>query len=135
MEKPQVGVGVFIIKNKKILLGKRKNSHGEGTWSLPGGHLEFFETFQECAEREVKEETGLKIKDITFETITNDMFKKENKHYITIFVKSKHEEGEPKILEPDKCTEWKWFTWNELPEPLFLPLQNLKKTNYDPIKE
>jgi 8-oxo-dGTP diphosphatase len=61
MERPKVGVGVFIIKDKKILMGKRINSHGEGTWSLPGGHLEFFETFEDCAKREVMEETGLKI--------------------------------------------------------------------------
>jgi 8-oxo-dGTP diphosphatase len=133
MERPKVGVGVFIIKDKKILMGKRINSHGEGTWSLPGGHLEFFETFEDCAKREVMEETGLKISDVTFATATNDMFEKENKHYITIFVKSKNPEGIVKVIEPDKCMEWGWFSWDNLPKPLFLPLKNLKKTDFNPI--
>lgn len=129
-ERPKVGVGVLIIKNKKVLLGKRINSHGDGTWSPPGGHLEFFETFEECAKREVMEETGLKIESATFVTATNDMFKKENKHYITIFVKTEISEGEAKIIEPEKCSEWAWFSWNNLPEPLFIPLENLKKTKF-----
>jgi 8-oxo-dGTP diphosphatase len=135
MNRPKVGVGVFVIKDKKILMGQRINAHGEGTWSLPGGHLEFFETFEDCAKREVLEETGLNITDVNFATITNDMFKKENKHYITIFVKSKNSQGIPKVMEPNKCLKWDWFTWDNLPKPLFLPLENLKKTNFNPIKE
>ncbi len=132
---PKVGVGVFIIKNNKILLGKRKNAHGDGTWSPPGGHLEFFETIEDCAKREVFEESGLKINNIKILTITNDMFKKENKHYITIFTKATNANGTPKILEPNKCEKWEWFDWDNLPEPLFLPLKNLIKTNYDPLNE
>ncbi len=133
MERPKVGIGVFVIKDKKILMGQRINSHGEGTWQLPGGHLEFFETFNDCAKREVKEETGLNITDVTFATVTNDMFQKENKHYITIFVKSKNSEGVAKVMEPNKCSKWEWFDWNNLPEPLFLPLENLKKTDFNPV--
>ncbi len=133
MERPKVGVEVFILKDNKFLMGKRTNAHGDGTWSLPGGHLEFFETFEDCAKREVLEETGLKIEDVTFATITNDMFKEENKHYVTIFVKSKYTEGIAKIIEPNKCLKWDWFTWEELPSPLFLPLENLRKTNFNPI--
>jgi len=133
MERPKVGVGVFIIRNKKILMGQRINAHGEGTWSLPGGHLEFFETFEDCAKREVMEETGLKITDVTFATATNDMFEKENKHYITIFVKSKNSEGVAKVMEPNKCLKWDWFNWDNLPKQLFLPLENLRKTDFNPI--
>ena len=85
-KRPKVGVGVIIIKGNKVLLGKRKNSHGEGSWCFPGGHLEFNESLENCAKREVLEETGVKIKNIRFETITNDIFKDEGKHYITIFM-------------------------------------------------
>ena len=56
---PRVGLAVIIKKEGKVLLGKRKNSHGNNTWNFPGGHLEFGEDFEDCALREVKEETGL----------------------------------------------------------------------------
>ena len=132
MNRPKIGVGVFVIKDKKILMGKRKNAHGNGTWSLPGGHLEFFERFEDCSKREVLEETGLNVDNIIFATATNDMFKEESKHYVTIFVKSRYIEGIAKVMEPDKCEQWDWFKWDELPKPLFLPLENLRKTNFKP---
>ena len=60
MKRPSVGVGVFVYNmDGKILLGKRKGAHGAGEWSLPGGHLEFNESFERCCEREVMEETGI----------------------------------------------------------------------------
>ncbi|MBN2280201.1 MAG: NUDIX domain-containing protein [Candidatus Marinimicrobia bacterium] len=124
--RPKVGIGVIIRKEGKILLGKRINAHGEGTWSFPGGHLEFGESWQECALREVKEETGLRIKNIRFFKATNDIFKKEQKHYITLFMECEYESGELQNLEPDKCEKWDWFDWNDLPGNLFLPIKNLK---------
>lgn len=56
---PKVGVAVFVISDSKIVLGKRKNAHGQGAWASPGGHLEFGETLEACAKRELLEETGL----------------------------------------------------------------------------
>ncbi|HEX2977662.1 MAG TPA: NUDIX hydrolase [Candidatus Babeliales bacterium] len=127
----RVGVGVLIFHNGKLLLGKRKNAHGSGTWSPPGGHLEFGETPFECAQREVLEETGLVIKEITAGPYTNDFFELEQKHYITLFMIGNYEGGEPKVLEPHKCEMWDWFDINELPKPLFLPMVNL---NFSLIK-
>ena len=40
-QKPRVGIGVMIFKDGKVLLGKRKASHGEGEWASPGGHLDY----------------------------------------------------------------------------------------------
>ncbi len=130
---PKVGVGVCIMKENKVLLGKRKGAHGSGSWSFPGGHLEFNESWEECAARETLEETGIKIKNIRFGTVTNDIFKKENKHYITIFMLAELDCGEVKIMEPEKCEKWEWFDWGSLPQPLFVPLQNLLKENYNPL--
>ncbi len=130
-ERPKVGIGVFVIKDNKILLGKRKNSHGAGTWSLPGGHLEFKESWEDCARREVKEETNLNIENIKFCAVTNDIFVEENKHYITIFLLSDYKSGDEKIMEPTKCDEWQWFDWNNLPQPIFTPLVNLIKDNFN----
>ncbi|HCC06611.1 MAG TPA: DNA mismatch repair protein MutT [Clostridiales bacterium] len=132
-EHPKVGLGVFVIKEGKILMGKRKSPHGEGTWGLPGGHLEMFETWEECSRREVLEETGVMIKSIKFGTVTNDIFENESKHYITIFMLSEYCDGEVEILEPDKFEEWKWMDWDEFPDNLFLPLINLRKIDFNPL--
>lgn len=59
MERPKVGVGVIVLKEKKLLLGQRKGSHSQGEWAPPGGHLEFGEEVAACAKRELLEETGL----------------------------------------------------------------------------
>lgn len=66
LNRPQIGVGVFVIKDGKFLMGQRRGSHGEGTWSVPGGHLEFGESPESTALREVFEETSLKIANIAF---------------------------------------------------------------------
>ncbi len=124
-ERPKVGVGVCIVKNGKVLMGKRKNAHGDGTWSFPGGHLEFGESWEECAAREVKEETDLEIQNIKFVGVTNDIFEKEDKHYITIFMIAEIKSGNLRNTEPEKLEKWDWFEWSKLPEPIFIPTRNL----------
>jgi 8-oxo-dGTP diphosphatase len=130
MQLPRIGVGVFVEKNDKWLLGHRIGSHGEHTWSLPGGHLEFGETPTQCAIRETHEETNLIISDLTQGPWTNDFFEQENKHYVTLFMFAGHFQGQAKVMEPNKCVAWQWFDKNDLPKPLFLPLQNFLKTQH-----
>ena len=132
-ERPKVGVGVIVIKDGKVLMQKRKGAHGEGTWSFPGGHLEYYETLESYAIHEVQEEIGIKIKDIRFATITNDIFKLENKHYITIFMIANYLSGIPEVKELDKTEKVDWFSWHSLPQPLFIPIQNLLKQNFTPF--
>ncbi len=43
----QVGCEAYILRNGKLLLGKRGKVAGEGTWALPGGHLEYMERANE----------------------------------------------------------------------------------------
>ena len=126
----RTGIGVFIFKDGKFLMGQRRNSHGDGTWSIPGGHLEFGETFEDTAKREVLEETGLKIKNIHFGAVTNDYFKKENKHYVTVWVLSDWESGEEQIVEPDKFVDMEWCNFDNLPAPLFLPWKQLLASQF-----
>ncbi|WP_036242640.1 nucleotide triphosphate diphosphatase NUDT15, partial [Methylobacter luteus] len=115
---PRVGVGVLIIKNGRVLLEKRKGSHGAGTWSAPGGHLEYGESIENCAEREVLEEVGIRIRDLQYGLFTNNVFEAEQKHYVTVFVLAKWESGVVETKEPEKCEGWEWFDWSNLPEPL-----------------
>jgi 8-oxo-dGTP diphosphatase len=133
MDRPKVGLGVIVLKDGRVLLHKRKGAHGSGKWSFPGGHLEGGESFEECAARETMEEAGISIKNIKFFTATNDIMKEDDKHYITIFVTCELDKGVPKVMEPERCEKWEWFDWNKLPEPLFMPVVNLKKSGLNPV--
>ena len=124
----RVGVGV-ILKNSRggILTGKRKNTHGP-YYSIPGGHLEEGESFEECALREVFEETGLIIPadDISVIGITNDLitFKESGRHYVSVILFSDKFSGDPELKEPDKCEGWIWTDPYKLPEPHFEASRN-----------
>lgn len=116
---PRVGLGVMIFNKKgQVLLGKRKSSHGDGEYAWPGGHLEHLESFEDCARREVKEETGLEIKNIQFLRVLN-MTEYAPKHYVDIGLSAELESGEPELKEPDKCESWEWYDLEKLPSPLF----------------
>ncbi len=132
-ERPRIGVGIIIVKDGKILMGQRKNSHGSGAWSFPGGHLEFNETIEDCARREILEETGLTVGEIKQLAFTNDIFPAEGKHYVTLFLITNYLGGELKNLEPEKLERWDWFNWKQMPAPLFTPITNLLKQNLNPF--
>lgn len=120
--RPRVGVGVLVEQEGKVLLGLRKGSHGACTWAPPGGHLEFAEGVEECAKRELLEETGLRPVSYALGSWVENVMENGKKHYITLFVIVNQFEGEVQLLEPNKCEGWQWFSWNELPQPLFAPL-------------
>ena len=122
---PRIGVGVIILKDGKVLLGQRKNAHGAGNWAFPGGHLEFGESLEACAIREVLEETGLVLSGVRKYDFSDDIFTENNTHYVTLFMIADAFSGELQNREPDKCEGWGWFEVNALPEPLFRPIQTL----------
>lgn len=118
---PRIGVGV-IVENKegKILVGKREGKHAP-FYSIPGGHFELGETFEEAGAREVKEETDLNIKDLKVLAVTNNLqtFKHEGKHTVSVILYTKNYSGELNNMEPNKCSEWLWVNPTELPQPHF----------------
>jgi len=116
--RPLVGIGVMILKGDKVLLGKRKGSHGAGEYAFPGGYLEYAESFADCAIREVAEECGLKIKNIRFQLLSN-LKRYAPKHFVHIGLSADWQSGEPRVLEPDKCEFWAWYALDDLPQPLF----------------
>lgn len=114
----RVGVAALIVHpDGRVLVGKRKGSHGSGTIQLPGGHLEFGEAINDCCVREALEETGLVVKPgAEVAAVTNDIFDESNKHYITLFVWCEMADpaAVPEVMEPEKCDGWFWASWDEL---------------------
>lgn len=117
-QKPKVGIGILIFRDNKILLGKRRGSHGDGEYAFPGGHLEYMESFEDCAKREIAEECGVEVKNIRFHLLAN-LTKYAPKHYVHIGMIADWKSKEPEVLEPDKCESWAWYNIDELPSPLF----------------
>lgn len=114
----RVGVNILVVRDGRLLLGKRVNVFGAGTWALPGGHLEQGEKLVDGVARELIEETGLVAERFEFSNIVNNP-SKDNRHYLQIGFEAIGTSGEPKINEPDRCEEWRWFKQDELPENIF----------------
>ena len=116
--RPLVGVGVTILRDHTVLLGKRRGSHGAGEYSTPGGHLDHLESFADCARRETREECGLEIGRIRFQFVAN-VTAYAPKHYVHIGVLADWVSGEPRLEEAAKCEGWAWYPIEAPPEPLF----------------
>lgn len=129
-----------MVRGGKILLGKRHPDPDKadsvfgsaGEWSLPGGKLEWGETFEQGAIREVKEETGIAIKNPQVISVHN--CKNERAHFMTVGLIAKKWRGEAKVMEPDEVTEWKWFSLKKLPFPRYFPsfqvIENFKRKKF-----
>lgn len=130
MEVKQIraGCGVMVFnKEKKLLLGLRNSDatkadselHEEGTWTMPGGNIEYGETFEEAGIRETKEETGLDVSDLEIICVQTD--KNEYAHYMSVGMIAHSYHGTPKVMEKDEIIKWEWFDLNNLPKKIFSP--------------
>lgn len=126
-----LGTSVVFLKDKSVLLGLRKNTRCSGSWGFPGGKVEKGEYLLEGAQRELIEETGINASPEYFKylTHTEDIF--DGNHFTThYFVIKVTEEIEafikPKLVEPDKCEEWRWVKISDLRQyNLFPAVDNL----------
>jgi ADP-ribose pyrophosphatase YjhB (NUDIX family) len=121
------GVGVLVVRDGNVLLGRRLSPHGHGTWSCPGGKPRAGEATVDCALRELAEETGLEADArsarVVFEVV--DGFPESRLVYRTRFVQVDGVVGRPSVCEPDKTEGWQWHPWSRLPAPLFAPVASL----------
>lgn len=125
-ERPKVGIGLLVVKGNSILLGERLSSHGQGEFGGPGGHLEAFESFEDCIMREFREEVGtdMRLKNLGYLCTTN-LMKYPPKHYVDIGMIAEWESGEPIVCEPRKLRSWNCYDIdNELPRVLFGCMEN-----------
>ncbi len=119
--KNQINVGThIIIKNNKseILLCKRNKKSGNREWELPGGHLEFQETFEKNLERECKEELGIKVKVGKLISVAPNIL--YGNHYIIFTFTASSFVGDPVCKATEEHSEIGWFNHNSLPKKLFV---------------
>lgn len=137
MKPVRVGVAVLLFKEGKVLLGKRNDDpvkaeselHGEGTWTIPGGKVEFHEDLEEAARREVLEETGITAKALELISVGNEIV--PDNHFVTLGFLCRDFEGLPETKEPEEIVTWEWFSLDSLPDPLFPPAEKIIKNYRD----
>lgn len=129
----------FIFKSDgaktKILLHRRQNTgYQDGKWDISGsGHVDGGETAKSAVIRECREELGIdvKIEDLTFTHLSHRF---SNRIYYDIYFVVNNYKGTPSIMEPDKCSELKWFDIDNLPEDIIecrkAAIQDYKNKNY-----
>ncbi|KAL3199183.1 hypothetical protein MRX96_014137 [Rhipicephalus microplus] len=140
-KRPGIGVAVFVLSEKHpecILLGRRRNTLGHGLYQVPGGHLEFGESWEQAAYREVLEETGLHVHNVSLCSIVDTIEPEHDYHYMTVFMRGYVDEtrgSEPRNMEPNKCEGWLWWKWSVIPSPdlLFWCLRDFKTKNLNPF--
>jgi 8-oxo-dGTP diphosphatase len=135
-QRPEVKVGVIMRYEHQVFLIRHKNPHGTETWAAPGGALPYGESPQEYATRKVLEETGITmIADPTFLTITNDIFEKEGRHDVTIWIEGTYVSGELWLDSDSGISAFGWTIWSALPRPLSLPFKNFLAQGFPWKKE
>lgn len=124
-ERVNAGTVVIIMDGRgRMLMGKRKGSHGAGTWSFPGGWVQATDmTIEDAARREVLEETGVEVGELSVIDSVLTHFPEEGRHSISIMMLARDWSGTPMVMEPEKLDgEWQWIHPLNMPEPLFRPL-------------
>lgn len=117
-DKPRVAVGAVVFNKQRVLLVRRGQPPSQGLWAIPGGSVEIGETLQEAAEREILEETGIKIRAgepvFTFDVIDRDRTGKIRFHYVIVDLEADYISGDPNA--GDDAAEARWVTAQEINE-------------------
>jgi GrpB-like predicted nucleotidyltransferase (UPF0157 family)/ADP-ribose pyrophosphatase YjhB (NUDIX family) len=122
-----VGVGALVFDDAgRVFLAQRgpSASNERGTWEFPGGKVGFGEKLVEAVTREFAEEYGMVIEITELLGVSDHILLAEQEHWVSPTFLARHVSGEPRILEPQKCTAIGWFQINELPDPLSLVTQD-----------
>lgn len=109
-------VYLVLIKGNEILLSRRYNTgYFDNNYSFPAGHLDGEETLKQAMVRETKEEIGIVLDSADLELIHTMNRKIPENERVDFFFTARKWQGEPKIMEPDKCDDLNWFEFNNLP--------------------
>lgn len=111
---PALTVDVVVIDGNKILLVKRGQSPHQGEWALPGGFVEYGETSEAAAKREVREETGIAIELSAILGVYSDPDRDPRGHTASVVFVGKMVSGQ--LQGGDDAADAKWYDINDLHE-------------------
>ncbi len=117
----------------QILLHRRKNTgYQDGKWDIAAsGHVDEGETAKMAVVRECAEELGIdvKIKDLSFVHLSHRVSNNGGRTYYDIYFVVNKYHGIPKVIEPDKCSELRWFKIDDLPNEI-IDIRKIVLDNY-----
>ncbi|MGN9161959.1 NUDIX hydrolase [Clostridium sulfidigenes] len=117
----------------QILLHRRKNTgYQDGKWDIAAsGHVDEGETAKMAVVRECAEELGIdvKIKDLSFVHLSHRVSNTGGRTYYDIYFVVNKYHGIPKVIEPDKCSELRWFKIDNLPNEI-IDIRKIALDNY-----
>jgi len=122
---------MVVVRDGKVLVGLRRGSHGAGTWAFPGGKIALWESPAETVARELAEETGMTVTATRPLSFFDCQYPENGKHFVTLFLEVEAD-GEPELVEPEKCSEWRFFAWDEIPTPRLRGIDELIASGYRP---
>jgi ADP-ribose pyrophosphatase YjhB (NUDIX family) len=93
---PTTRISVVVVDGSKILLVRHRKGNRQ-YWVLPGGRLEYGETFQECGVRELKEETGLDVEIENFLFLSEAIAPDRSRHIVNIYLRARVTGGTMKL--------------------------------------
>jgi len=111
---PQLAVSAAIFRDREVLLVRRARSPAKGFYSLPGGRVEFGETLHTAVQREVREETGLKVEIIGLAGWREVVPAVAGGHYLIMSFAARWMSGE--VVLNDELDDHKWLKPNDLGE-------------------
>ncbi len=122
MERNLNCTSALIIRENQVLLGERKKKEGASDWDTfwytRGGRCYEGETPEACLVREVSEEIGVSDPSIKSFLAQYPGALEDEHGRDTVFAYLLSISEEPRLMEPEKFLQWKWFSINELPENL-----------------
>ncbi len=113
---PVPAVGALVVHDGAVLLVRRGRAPSRGVWAVPGGRVELGETLAEAAEREVCEETGVRVRAgepvWSFDSVVRDEEGRVVFHYVIVDLLADYVAGEPRAR--DDALEARWARPEEL---------------------
>ncbi|XP_037271656.2 uncharacterized protein LOC119163698 [Rhipicephalus microplus] len=141
-QRPFAQVAVFVMAESqpgRVILGRRKSLLGGGLYQVPCGEIEFGETWEEAACREVFESTAMYVSNVSVCSVVDTVEEAAGYHAVTVFMRgtvgSSLVAPEPEAMQPDLCDCWHWRQWEEFPSlnELHWPLRDYKAEGLQPF--